>query len=58
MSFVVIDWLGGIFSVLSLVFKEKFDVIAGITYALVIVRVFLFLVSICAHDGCSSSTAS
>lgn len=34
---MVIDWLGGVFSTLSLVFKEKFDVIAGVTYSLVIV---------------------
>ncbi|KIP03014.1 hypothetical protein PHLGIDRAFT_130411 [Phlebiopsis gigantea 11061_1 CR5-6] len=35
--FMAIDCLGGVFSVLSLVFKEKFDVIAGVTYSLVII---------------------
>ncbi|KAJ7148495.1 hypothetical protein C8R43DRAFT_1009158 [Mycena crocata] len=35
-SFIVVDLLGGVFSDLSLVFKEEFDVIAGITYSVVI----------------------
>ncbi|TFY54748.1 hypothetical protein EVG20_g9581 [Dentipellis fragilis] len=35
-SFMSIDLLGGVFSDLSLVFKEKFDVIAAVTYSLVI----------------------
>ena len=34
---MAIDCLGGVFSTLSLVFKEEFDVIAGVTYSLVIV---------------------
>ena len=29
--------MGGVFSVLSLVFKTEFDVIAGVTYSLVVV---------------------
>ncbi|PSR82612.1 hypothetical protein PHLCEN_2v6045 [Hermanssonia centrifuga] len=33
---MVIDMMGGLFSVLSLVFKQKFDVIAGVTYGLVV----------------------
>ena len=32
-----IDMMGGVFSVLSLVFKTEFDVIAGVTYSLVVV---------------------
>ncbi|GJE91281.1 PQ-loop repeat-containing protein [Phanerochaete sordida] len=35
--FMVIDCSGGVFSTLSLVFAEKFDVIAGVTYSLVVV---------------------
>ncbi|KAJ6578534.1 PQ loop repeat-domain-containing protein [Mycena capillaripes] len=35
--FMVIDLLGGVFSDLSLVFKDKFDIIAAITYSLVVV---------------------
>jgi len=34
--FMAIDTLGGVFSLLSLAFKEKWDVTAGINYALVI----------------------
>ncbi|TFK51874.1 hypothetical protein OE88DRAFT_1807782 [Heliocybe sulcata] len=34
--FMLIDLLGGVFSDLSLVFKPKFDVVAGVTYSLVI----------------------
>jgi len=37
MIFMTIDMTGGIFSLLSLVFREEFDVIASITYACVIV---------------------
>ncbi|PPR03200.1 hypothetical protein CVT26_008048 [Gymnopilus dilepis] len=37
MIFMAVDFMGGVFSVLSLVFKEDFDVIAAITYASVIV---------------------
>ena len=36
-----IDMMGGVFSVLSLVFKTEFDVIAGITYSLVVVCLYL-----------------
>ncbi|KAH8111042.1 PQ loop repeat-domain-containing protein [Phellopilus nigrolimitatus] len=36
LPFMSIDFLGGIFSLLSLVFKEKFDVLAGVAYSLVI----------------------
>ena len=35
--FMAIDLLGGVFSDLSLAFKEHFDVIAGVTYSLVVV---------------------
>lgn len=34
--FIFIDMMGGVFSDLSLIFKEKFDVIAGVAYSLVI----------------------
>jgi PQ loop repeat len=36
--FMFIDWLGGVSSVISLAFKETFDVIAGVAYSLVVVR--------------------
>ena len=36
-TFLLIDILGGVFNNLSLVFKEKFDVVASLTYTLVIV---------------------
>ncbi|KAJ7024833.1 PQ loop repeat-domain-containing protein [Mycena alexandri] len=35
--FMVVDMLGGIFSDLSLAFKARFDVIAAVTYSLVVV---------------------
>ncbi|KAI8996441.1 PQ loop repeat-domain-containing protein [Trametes punicea] len=35
--FMFVDMLGGVFSDLSLAFKAKFDVLAGITYSLVVV---------------------
>ncbi|KAI0343011.1 hypothetical protein BDW22DRAFT_1329365 [Trametopsis cervina] len=35
--FMAIDLLGGVFSDLSLVFKPRFDVIAGVAYSLVVV---------------------
>jgi len=35
-AFMFIDWLGGVSSVISLVFKESFDVIAGVAYSLVV----------------------
>ncbi|CAE6433412.1 unnamed protein product [Rhizoctonia solani] len=37
MSFMLIDLLGGVFSALSLVFKETFDIFAAIPYLLVLV---------------------
>ena len=37
MLFMTIDFLGGVLSDLSLVFKAKFDVIAGVAYSLVVV---------------------
>ncbi|KAF8661298.1 hypothetical protein AX16_001397 [Volvariella volvacea WC 439] len=36
-TFMLIDLLGGGFSVLSLIFKENFDVLAGVAYSLVVV---------------------
>ncbi|KAF9462914.1 PQ loop repeat-domain-containing protein [Collybia nuda] len=39
--FLIIDILGGVFSDLSLVFREKFDVLAAIAYTLVIVKNFM-----------------
>ncbi|KLO19084.1 PQ-loop-domain-containing protein [Schizopora paradoxa] len=35
--FMTVDLLGGVFSALSLVFKSKFDVLAGVAYSLVVV---------------------
>ena len=37
--FMFVDMMGGVFSVLSLVFKTEFDVIAAVTYCLVVVSV-------------------
>ncbi|KAH9852645.1 PQ loop repeat-domain-containing protein [Lenzites betulinus] len=34
--FMLVDMLGGVFSDLSLAFKEEFDIIAGVTYSLVV----------------------
>ena len=39
--FMLIDMAGGVFSDLSLAFKEEFDVVAGVTYSLVVVCLFL-----------------
>ena len=36
--FMLVDMMGGVFSDLSLAFKAQFDVVAGITYSLVVVR--------------------
>ena len=36
MTFMAVDICGGVFSILSLVFKEKFDVFASISYIVVI----------------------
>lgn len=41
MPFMTVDLLGGVFSTLSLVFKSKFDVLAGVAYSLVVVRLKL-----------------
>ncbi|THU86248.1 hypothetical protein K435DRAFT_370325 [Dendrothele bispora CBS 962.96] len=35
--FMIVDAMGGLFSVLSLVFKPKFDVVAGVAYSVVFV---------------------
>jgi len=35
---MAVDFLGGLFSILSLVFKNKFDVLAAVAYSLVVVR--------------------
>ncbi|EGN91977.1 hypothetical protein SERLA73DRAFT_191748 [Serpula lacrymans var. lacrymans S7.3] len=43
--FMAIDLLGGVFSDLSLVFKSNFDVIAGVTYSVVIVMDGLVIIS-------------
>lgn len=40
-TFIAVDMLGGIFSDLSLAFKEEFDVLASITYSLVVVSTVL-----------------
>ena len=37
--FMAVDLLGGVFSVLSLLFKPKFDVIAGVAYSAVVVSI-------------------
>ena len=34
---MAVDLLGGVFSLLSLIFKEEFDIIAAVTYSMVIV---------------------
>lgn len=36
MTFMAVDISGGVFSILSLAFKEEFDVFASITYIVVI----------------------
>ncbi|KAK0202780.1 PQ-loop-domain-containing protein [Desarmillaria ectypa] len=35
--FMLVDMLGGVFSLLSLVFRDTFDVLAGVAYSLVVV---------------------
>ena len=40
MIFMLIDWSGGVFSIISLAFKETFDVIAGAAYGLIVVSTF------------------
>ncbi|KAJ7464400.1 PQ loop repeat-domain-containing protein [Mycena latifolia] len=44
-SFMTLDMLGGVFSNLSLVFKDEFDVIAGISFTLVVVMDGLVLLA-------------
>jgi len=41
---MAVDLLGGIFSILSLIFKNKFDVLAAVAYSLVVVMDGLVLV--------------
>jgi hypothetical protein len=43
MAFMAVDISGGVFSILSLAFKEKFDVFASSTYAVVIASHLFFL---------------
>jgi hypothetical protein len=38
LTFMAIDLLGGVFSIISLVFKHRVDPIAAVAYALVVVR--------------------
>lgn len=38
LTFMAVDLLGGIFSILSLIFKNKVDVPAAVAYSLVVVR--------------------
>jgi hypothetical protein len=38
LTFMTVDCLGGVFSILSLVFKHQFDVLATVSYASVVVR--------------------
>lgn len=45
--FMAIDLMGGVFSDLSLAFKPQFDVIAGVAYSLVVVRVSTSSISAC-----------
>lgn len=41
---MTIDLLGGVFSDLSLVFKPRFDVIAGVAYSLVVVSFLAIII--------------
>ncbi|KAJ6463688.1 PQ loop repeat-domain-containing protein [Mycena vitilis] len=43
--FMLVDMLGGVFSDLSLAFKDNFDAVAGVTYSLVVVLDGLVLVA-------------
>ncbi|KAI0675703.1 PQ loop repeat-domain-containing protein [Trametes maxima] len=43
--FILVDMLGGVFSDLSLAFKEEFDVVAGVTYSLVVVMDGVILIA-------------
>jgi hypothetical protein len=38
LTFMAVDLLGGVFSILSLIFKNKVDVTAAVAYSLVVVR--------------------
>jgi hypothetical protein len=38
LTFMAVDCLGGVFSILSLIFKRHVDVLAAVAYALVVVR--------------------
>ena len=56
--FMLVDMLGGVFSDLSLAFKDSFDVVAGVAYSLVVVRSTastLFLATSKADFGTGSS---
>lgn len=39
--FMLVDLMGGVFSDLSLVFKKKLDIIAAVTYSIVVVSHFV-----------------
>jgi len=45
MTFMFVDCLGGVFSILSLVFKTKFDVVASLSYSLVVLLDGLVIVA-------------
>ena len=38
LTFMAVDCLGGVFSILSLIFKRQFDVLAAVSYSSVVVR--------------------
>jgi len=38
LTFMAVDLLGGVFSLLSLAFKARFDATAAVAYSLVVVR--------------------
>lgn len=40
-----VDLLGGVFNDLSLAFKDEFDIVAGVTYSLVVVRLPVYRIS-------------
>ena len=53
-SFLLVDMAGGVFSDLSLVFKQRFNVVAAITYTPVIVSPSFIkkcFVTVCTGDG-------
>lgn len=51
--FITIDTLGGVFSLLSLVFKPKFDIIAAVTYSLVVVMDSVILIAAATLNPCA-----